>query len=365
MVGDLTDIGSRKVAHVMDLIGQPAFLIDVDGPGQFRFSHINSQHAQESGVDAAQLLGKTPHDVLPTRLADTVVDNYERCRSRARVETYEEQLELASQTRWWRTTLSPIGAAGPGGGVDQILGTAVDITDMKTRDIDLTKALSAQVTACNDIRAFASNAMLDTQGPMRAILAWLDILRDGFVDLGDGKLDEMDRVQQLAIDAIVGMDDVLHSEGFLQQGPAARSVVKLDHMCRDIAALVDPNHRINMQLPAQVLEGDWAVIQIVLRSFIEQAAKRAIKSVSVQVDQVAMGMVTFTIKDDGAYEKSSKSRMIETAPAASLVKERGGKVSITPNPEEGTIVHVALPGQVLEAGLDGQNSPREARRVNA
>lgn len=352
MPSNLIKIGSRHVAHVMDLIGQPAFLLDVDGPGKFRFAHINKQHVLETGIDGATFLGCAPHDVLPERLADTVVANYERCRAGACVETYEEQLELSSQTRWWRTTLSPICRANSGGAVTQIMGTAADITDMKTREMKLTKALSAQMAAGEGIRTFAANAMLDSQGPMRAVLAWLDILRDGFVDLGDGKLDEMDRVQQLAIDAIVGMDDVLHSDGFLHHGPQINVSIDLAHMCRDIAALVDPDRRLAIRLPSDVIEADWAVTQIVLQCFLEQATRRAVSAVSVSVEQAGSNKVAFTITDDSAFEKGRKDWMGDISTTASMIKERGGDLSMSSSLDAGVIVRVTLPGHLRQPAHD-------------
>ena len=346
MLPNISHFGTAQIVQVLDHIRQPGFLLDVDGPDRFRFAHINAQHLSETGLDAGLFLGKAPHDVLPERVADTLVANYEQCRASGVAHVYEEQLELGEKTRWWKTTLSPMTCGEHGGDVYQIIGTSLDITDAKNQELNMSSALSAQVAATEGIRAHAANAMLDHQGPMRAVLAWLDILRDGFIDLGDGKLQEMDRVQQLAIDAIVCMDDALHSSGADVQSPRPHVAIDLAHMCRDIAALVDPEGRLNMHLPDNVIEADWAVIQIVLRSLMEQAARRANTAITVSVEQDSRYKIAIVIKDDSACNTRLKHWMVEISTATKIVKERGGDLSMSSSLEEGAVVRVTLPGQI-------------------
>ena len=84
----------QTLQEVFDLIGQPMFLLDVVGPSEFVFRGLNRNHKDTSGLDESPLLGKSPHEVFPTRLADTIVKNYEACRAQRAPHTYEEILEL-------------------------------------------------------------------------------------------------------------------------------------------------------------------------------------------------------------------------------------------------------------------------------
>ncbi|RLJ41069.1 PAS domain-containing protein [Litoreibacter meonggei] len=350
MSNKLRWIGSPQIKHVMEMIGLPSFLLDVvagaDELGKFRFSHISGQHERETGIDGAALIGRAPHDVLPQRLADTVVANYERCRVSGQIESYEEILELPSGPRWWRTTLSPIFGAGAGGPVTQILGVAVDVTEANLHEIDLTQQLSTQRAAAEKIRAFATNSMLDSKSPLRSVLAHLDMLRDGFLDLGDGKAKHMDTIQTIVMDAITELDDVLQSTSHLRDSPLEFVQIDLAHMCRDIAALVDPESRITMTLPCHPIEGDWAVTQVVLRCLLEQATHRAVSTIEVTVDTQSKDVLVFTISDDSAFDQSGAEWVGDMATAATLVKEHGGALTTTSCLNDGATVRVTLPGHM-------------------
>ncbi|TDT73976.1 PAS domain S-box-containing protein [Litoreibacter halocynthiae] len=352
MPSKLRWIGSPQIKHVMEMLGLPSFLLDVSvdaaGQGQFRFSHVSGQHERETGIDAAALVGKAPHDVLPQRQADTVVANYERCRAKRGVESYEEILELASGSRWWRTTLSPIFGAGKDGPVTQILGVALDVTESTLQEIELTQQLSAQKAAAEKVRAFATNSMLDSKSPLRSVLAHLDMVREGFLDLGDGKSQHLDSIQTVVVEAIAELDEVLHSTSHLRESPVEFVEIDLAHMCRDIAALVDPEGRISMSLPSHPVLGDWAVTQVVLRCLLEQATLRAVSVIDVAVEASGKDTLAFTISDDSAFEQSGVECVGDIAMAAALVKERGGAMTTTSCLNEGATVCVTLPGHMHE-----------------
>lgn len=350
MSGKLRWIGSPQIKQVMELVGLPSFLLDVStdasGQGQFRFGHLNGQHETETGIDVAALIGKSPHDVLPQRQADTVVANYERCRISREIESYVELLELPSGPRWWRTTLSPIFGAGKGGPVTQIIGVAVDVTQANQHEIELTQQLSSQRAASEKVRAFATNSILDSKSPLRSILAYLDMLRDGFLDLGDGKAQHLNTIQTIVVDAIDELDEVLCSTDHLRESPVEFVEIDLAHMCRDIAALVDPEGRIAMTLPNLPIDGDWAVTQVVLRCLLEQATFRAASSIEVTVEELQSGVLAFTITDDSAFEQNGAEWGGDMAMAAALVKERGGELTTTSCLTDGATVRVTLPGVI-------------------
>lgn len=350
MSSKLRWIGSPQIKHVMEMIGLPSFLLDVssgsDGQGSYRFSHISGQHERETGIDGAALIGKAPHDVLPERMADTVVANYERCRVSGQIESYEEILELPTGPRWWRTTLSPIFGSGANGPVTQILGVAVDVTEANKLEIELTQKLSAQTAAAEKVRAFATNSILDSKSPLRSVLAHLDMLRDGFLDLGDGKLGNIDSIHNIVVTAISELDEVLQSTSHLRESPPEFVQIDLAHMCRDIAALVDPESRISMSLPNQPIEGDWAVTQVVLRCLLEQATSRAASTIEVAVEMSGADVLAFTITYDSAFEHGAADWGGDMATAAALVKERGGALTTTSCLNDGATVRVTLPGRL-------------------
>lgn len=339
--------GTPELSRVLDLLGVPAFLLDVDGPGDFRFAHISKRHQQETGIDGTRLVGRAPHQVLPKRMADTIIANYERCRRSGVVQTYDETLELPTGPRWWRTTLAPVFAEGTGGEVVQILGVASDITQVKSRELNLTEALSERSAAAEKLRADTAHVMLDAQEPMRGVLSWLDILRDGFLDLGEGKLNEIDQLSLLVGEALSEMEEAVRGIGVLKHRHDSHRRIDLAHMCRDLAALVDPTRGISMSLPSGSVEADWAVTQIVLRSLLEHAAHRAVSSIALGVEPHVDGYVAYTITDDSAFETSPAEWLKQLSATAALVKERGGTLTTTSSLVDGAQTVVCLPGRLV------------------
>lgn len=119
----------------LERLGTPAFTLEIGETGELRFTGLNSLHTKVTGVRFAEIVGRTPHECLPDDVASQVEAHYRRCVLSGAVEEYEEELELPLGRKWWRTTLTPVfDVSGRHAG---ILGTAVDITESKRRELEL------------------------------------------------------------------------------------------------------------------------------------------------------------------------------------------------------------------------------------
>ncbi|MEM1430249.1 MAG: PAS domain-containing protein, partial [Pseudomonadota bacterium] len=157
----------------MECICQPMFLIAVDRQQEMRFVGLNAEAEHQTGLRNADMAGRTPHEALPVRMADTLLANYIRCLTSAASYAYEEVLELPRGVRHARTTLSPIFSDGAGlpRRVVGIVGVSTDITDHKHDLRHLTAAKAHLRRQCEDVATAATAMAQRMRGPLSLILS--------------------------------------------------------------------------------------------------------------------------------------------------------------------------------------------------
>lgn len=299
----------------MDVIGLPAFLVQVNGPRDFTFAALNAAHKDQAGLDPDSVVGKKPETLLPARLAETLIENYEECRATARPLTYEEHLHLPAGARWWLTTLSPI--VGASGAVSAILGIATDISAAKEREFRQAEKLSEVVRQKRSMLGVISRSVDDVRGPFQSVLGLLGVLRDGFVDLGDGKHAQIDLCEEITLTALAQANALCQSaDGLIADSDAPRRV-DLGHLCRDIAALIDPDRRFTIGFPTCKVMADPTMLELLLRLLLENAAKHAHADILVTVSVAEAGALRFQVLDDGATDTQAPQR----ADGAALLPE--------------------------------------------
>lgn len=125
----------------IDLIGVFAFVLNVDrGTGELRYAGVNRVSERETGVPAAEFPGRTLRECLPPELADKFEPRYRLCVETGTLHEYDEELDLPTGRRWFRTVLTP--EIDPDtGAVVRILGIAVEITERKRLETALENAV--------------------------------------------------------------------------------------------------------------------------------------------------------------------------------------------------------------------------------
>ncbi|MDA8746904.1 PAS domain-containing protein [Litoreibacter sp.] len=349
------------IEELMDVIDQPMFLLDVSREREFRFRGLNLRHQQLSGMHIEDIKGRRPADVLPARLADSLVNNFEQCRASGQSTTYEELLDLPGGQRWWQTTLSPICDAF--GQVCVIVGLAFDISQRKTLDFTNSEKLSEMTRLNEDLQVFAASTAQDLRGPFQTMAALLELVREGFVDLGDEKSDQLALCQEIAETSILKMSKILDIARKLQVQKSAVERIDLHHLLCDIAALLDPHQRLNMTLPQAILETDRVALQMVLRNVMENAVRYADSRIMIEVAPQMDGTIAITVADDGVSDNQAVRCDGEAvlpasgtspvafglASAAQILTSRGGKIEQIPaHYETGAAIKISLPGCVTQ-----------------
>lgn len=362
------------VCGFVDVLALPSFVLSCDPDDEIRFRHFNPKLIATHGVGNNIIGGKTPRECLPPRVAETVLNNYMTCKNSKSPHEYEELLDLGGgEEMWWRTTLSPICDAE--GSVIGIVGVAIDITARKAREFRHAEEESALRKINEELTLFTSMTAHDVRGPLNKIAALSELTLDGFADLGDNKRDMILSVQKVAEGALKHIDGILTYASALRLGENELAMIDLDHMCRDIAAVVDPEAHLTITSPDIFVDGESVVLQIILRNLSENAARFAKKRVGIEVAEMQPGRLQFSVSDDGpgfpggaeAFSERIRLRKIGDcnrgfglAAVAHLVDCRGGTIALgEPVFGVGATICFDLPGRIV-----WQENAIELRRAN-
>ena len=247
----------------------PAFLLDVNDEA-ITFRKLNAVHERITGIVGATLVGKTPHEALPVRMADTVMQNYLRCVRSKSLYAYEEVLALPLGEIWWRTQLTPI---MDGSVVTGILGIATDITSSRETEKRLAEALETVSLKNRDLQVLTSTTAHDIRGPMRQAKLLVEMLGVGFQDLGDDKLKLLKTAESVIEKALNLIDQNLAM--VTETGPDLQSPERLDfgHWCSDAVAILDPLKTKSITYPNAIIHCEKFVIDLALRNLFDNATK--------------------------------------------------------------------------------------------
>ncbi len=342
--------------EVLDAVATPVFVLEIIKSGEAVYSGWNRAAAEISGMAAGDVLGKTAQEVYPGRLGRSASEKHKIAAISGQRCSYEVTLPLASGDRNIRTTLTPLFDCD--GQVTQLVGTSQDITDERNSAMTQIRTATHVETIASEMEQFITMAAHDLRTPMRNVQQLADLLRDGFHDLGDGKLEIIDLLEEVGIKATSLISDVLaYARTTITETEA--EAFNIADLVADIAAVIDPRdvHRIECR-PAQI-STDKPVLQVILRNLIDNAVKHSGKSqVSIRIEatQAARGDLSITVEDDGQGFKDPQiaflaggSFQYETGfgllGIRRLVQARGGDIHAKrPQGGQGTFIQLSLPG---------------------
>ncbi|MEO0700751.1 MAG: hypothetical protein AAFY80_01305 [Pseudomonadota bacterium] len=72
MLDDASRISPAGLLRSLQLFENPMFVVTVGPDEELRFGGLNHAHERDTGLSSRAIAGKTPHEALPPRIADTV-----------------------------------------------------------------------------------------------------------------------------------------------------------------------------------------------------------------------------------------------------------------------------------------------------
>lgn len=332
-----------SASALLDYIGQPSFILTAVGQDRFVYQSCNPHWSALIGQPACGLIGQpAEHDIadlpdisgglhsLPdgaTQRHDTLIGG-KPC-----------QLVITAQRRRSQPTqFVVICNLAPGMHPTQV------------------PALSF----IEEMEQFISFAAHDLRTPMRNIESIAELLREDFVDMGDGKLDLIDMLEEVAVKATSLITDIL-SQAQAATPARASEAFDLSQLCADIMSALDPTQNHRLHVGAVVVLADKAAVQIALHNLIDNALKHSGGGsvlLSIHLTQQARGLLQFDVHDNGVGFDDPSIAFLDGGALRvdsgygllgmrRLIEARGGRINAGNLPgNAGGYVRFSLPGNV-------------------
>lgn len=337
-----------------DCIAHPVFVLTEAADGTLVYAFLNAAGRAYFGAELDEIRGKSARDLFSGRASATVYRRQREAWDSAGPFDYEIALPIADDIIWVQTHLTPgFDAAGH---MTHMVGVSTDITAHK--QLEQAQAMTAALT--QEMEDFVSFAAHDLRSPIANVRMLADVLRDGFVDLGDGKLEMIDMIETISERALDLVTDVL-SHSVAAQADVRRTQFNFGALCDDILVTLDPTRAHDVTVTCAHLEADYTALHIILRNLIDNAFKHAQRdaiTMQISVLQHSTDTLRMTVCDDGAGFPDPALAFLsggETSAESGfgllgvrrLVRARGGTIAaVPPVSGRGAQVQVTLPGMV-------------------
>jgi signal transduction histidine kinase len=343
---------AEKLLEFLDHVATPVFVLDVDDEGIPRYSAFNECALHVSGFSLDNILSHTAREVYPGRGGIAAYERHLEVIGSGTKKQYEVSLPIAGEIRQIQTNLMPV--KDETGNVIRLVGTSVDITDLR---IGL-ESQAAVKTITNEMEDFITMAAHDLRTPMRNVQNLADMLREDFTDLGDGKLQLIDLLEDVALKATSLISDVL---AHAQATKARQEFIAFEFgaLCREITDIIDPLSKHNIKVSEGFIVGDKTAYQIILRNLLDNAIKHGGRDeleISILLSEGCEKMIEVVVSDNGkgfdnpgiAFLSGGKLR-VDTGfgllGIKRMIKSRGGDISAeVPDTGTGSQISFTLPG---------------------
>lgn len=333
----------------------PSFILTVDGDKTIRFGALNAAHEAVTGMSTKSIAGHRPHDILPPRMADTVLANYTTCLETGEPYAYGEVLDLPAGQFWWQTSLNPIFVDGR---VEGIVGIATDITDHRVRQDSLVANTFALRDRSETMETLAHASMSQMRGPLNNIVSLARLLQSGAHDP-----EVLDLMIGTAVSALKEIDAFERRSVDEPSERTAMIEVDFGHFCRDRAAILDPGRARGITFPDLRVVVEKPRFEAAMSAILDHAAAycETYLSISVSADPSQRSALSVRVRCDVTDTRAQDQNWLISAVAA-----RGGTLQIE-NHAFGTGTGMertytcSFPGRILAEAL-GEDRARAVNR---
>ncbi|MEW9921116.1 ATP-binding protein [Marimonas sp. MJW-29] len=255
---------------LLDQIDHAIFVIEPDAEGRPVYACINRFACAILGRSEQSVIGLSAKELYPGRLGEIAFHHHAGALASGQPRSYEIHLPIRGSERLVRTTLRPV--TDGRGHTLRLIGSSTDITGSH-----IMRQMQANVETMNiEAEDFVALAAHDLRAPLRHVSAIADMLREGFVDMGDGKLELIDMLEELGTRAMELIADVLsHAEATSLTPESTQSCFDFSDLVREVMGLLDPSGHCHCDIGEGRIKGDRIVTQIILRNLADNAIKYA------------------------------------------------------------------------------------------
>lgn len=135
---------------------------------EFEFERLSPSYEEQTGLRTQQVKGKTPEEVFGNERGPELTANYHRCVRAREPISYQEELPVADDARFWDTVLAPVITDEE---VTRLIGITRNVTDRVRRE----RQLKSQRDQLDE---FASVVSHDLRNPLNVAMGRIEFLAD-------------------------------------------------------------------------------------------------------------------------------------------------------------------------------------------
>lgn len=186
---------NQFLKEVMEGVGYPLWVIDVSKGNKMVISDLNTQYEEVFGVRKSELQHTELEDIkkfYDKSYYESVVSHYYNCLNNKKATTHERVLvnKTSKKRIYLLVTLMP--KLDSKGNVYRIIGSATDITGLKSTQDDLIMAKEKALEADKLKSAFLANMSHEIRTPLNSITGFSELIQDE--DLSPEERQDMCRI---------------------------------------------------------------------------------------------------------------------------------------------------------------------------
>jgi PAS domain S-box-containing protein len=162
---------AEEYEALLNNVEDAIFLINVQEGGErvrFEFERLSPSYERQTGLTTEEVQGQSPQDVFGEEQGAKLEANYHRCVKACEPISYQEELRVSEQARFWQTNLAPVVSDGE---VTRLVGVTRNVTERVERE----RQLRQQNERLNE---FASVISHDLRNPLNVAQARATLLSE-------------------------------------------------------------------------------------------------------------------------------------------------------------------------------------------
>ncbi|GAA4246139.1 MULTISPECIES: PAS domain-containing sensor histidine kinase [Winogradskyella] len=325
---------------------------------------INHSFSEMSGYSEEELLGKKAGEIFPIEGGSEIIAIENEKRKKGESNSYEIKIETKEgEVRYWLISRAP--NYDINGKVVGSIGVHLDITNLKTLELQKEKLLLKLEKSNDELQEYAHIVSHDLKSPLRSIDALVSWLKED----NKGKLDAMSTRNFELIEATLEKMEQLISDVLDYSSVGTDTTVKADvdlnKMLQDLTTILYiPDHiKITALQQLPIIKGDATKLQQLFQNLISNAVKFIDKekgSITIDFEDLK-SHYKFSIQDNGigiekqfhdkifkifhALNKSKDSTGIGLSIVKKIVDLHEGQIWLESQPNIGTTFYFTLKKQ--------------------
>ncbi len=336
----------------------PIRVVEVDSQRQPFYCAFNKAALLDAGVGHDEIYGRTALDIYPGVIGEIANNRHLKVIETGVPLTFDVDEDTPDGTSWLRLTLAPV--LDDSGAVVRILCTQVDVTAEKR----MQSVESDAEARIREMESYIALAAHDLRTPMVNVRLIAEYLKEGFKDLGDGKLEMIESLETISNKAMLLISDVLAHAQATTRRESKTEIFQLQEVCSDLIAVLDPMGHSTLVSQDASIVADKVAVQIAVGNLIDNALKHnvgAALQLSITISQKSNDFIEICVADDGKGFADSTLSFLDTGKITSncgfglvgvsrLVRERGGDIRAESREDcDGAVICFRLPGTVLSS----------------